>query len=109
MKINSIHDFTSQYNGVYSPLEGHWFGLNFRYNGENYRLNTWSASNRNLTVLPDGRTARFGLLKDVSDGKRYTLLGEYASIEDVLFSTVIDNTPFSSIITDNTTELISQD
>ena len=109
MQIRDIDDFKSQYTGEWDPVEGHWYGLNFSYNGTRYRFNTWSEVNKNLTVLPDGRKARFGLLKNSSGSQRYTLLGEYASIEEVLFSTVIDNIPFSSILMDNATELISQD
>ena len=63
MQIRDIDDFTSQYTGEWDPVEGHWYGLNFSYNGTRYRFNTWSEANKNLTVLPDGRKARFGLLK----------------------------------------------
>ena len=108
MKIKTIIDFLSQYTGEWAPCEGHWYGLNFSYNGTRYRFNTWSPGN-DLRVLPDGRKARFGLLKNTSGSQRYTLLGEYASAEDALFSTVIDNIPFSRILMDNATELISQD
>ena len=71
-----------------------------------------NGKNINLRINNDKESSFCSIIVDkyeISDGKKYTLLGEYASIEDVLFSTVIDNTPFSSIITDNTTELISQD
>lgn len=41
-EFNSLEDFTSQYTGVWAPSEGHWFGLDFSYNGIEYRFNTGS-------------------------------------------------------------------
>jgi len=69
--------------------------------------------NRNDTILPDGRTAIFGIYRknSVLDDKNheYTLLGEYATMDEVLLSTVINNTPFKDVIMDGNTELLGQD
>ena len=40
MQIRDIDDFKSQYTGEWAPVEGHWYGLNFSYNGTRYRFNT---------------------------------------------------------------------
>lgn len=87
------------------------FGL---FIGEEYRFNTGSMYNPANTILPDGRTAIFGIYKkarpDINEYKRnYELLGEYASMDDVLSSTVIENTPFKDVIMDDNTELLGQD
>lgn len=112
-EYNCIEDFTSQYIGEWSPTEGHWFGLDFSYNGIEYRFNTGSMYNRTNTVLPDGRTAIFGIYRknNVSDSKNreYTLLGEYATMDEALSSTVINNTPFKEVIVNDNTELLGQD
>lgn len=112
-EYNCIEEFTSQYIGEWAPSDGHWFGLDFSYNGVEYRFNTGSMYNRNDTILPDGRTAIFGIYRknSVLDDKNheYTLLGEYATMDEVLLSTVINNTPFKDVIKDGNTELLGQD
>ena len=49
---NSIDEFTSQYTGEWAPSEGHWFGLDFSYNGREYRFNTGSMFNRQSMIEP---------------------------------------------------------
>lgn len=109
-----IEDFTSQYVGEWGPSDGHWLGLDFLYNGVEYRFNTGSMYNPVDTILPDGRTAIFGIYKKIKPDsneyqRNYELLGEYASMDDVLSSTVIENTPFKDVIMDDNTELLGQD
>ncbi len=111
-EYNSLEEFVSQYTGVWGPSDGHWFGLDFAYHGREYRFNTGSMYNKNDTVLPDGRTALFGIyekLVEPHDGKEYVLLGEYANMDDVLTSTVIANMPFRSVIMADETEILGQD
>ena len=111
-EYNSLKEFTSQYIGIWEPSEGHWFGLDFIYRGKEYRFNTGSMYNQNDTILPDGRTALFGIyrknLKKIN-GKEYTLLEEFASMDDVLESTCIDGIQFKEVIMDDSTELVGQD
>lgn len=110
MKYNSIEEFKSQYNGQWSPIDNHWFGLEFAYNGSFYRFNTWSEKNDNINLLPDGRRAKFSICRKIKkDSRRYAPLGEYTSIDEVLSSTVIDGMPFSDIILADATTLIAQD
>jgi hypothetical protein len=50
-------------------------------------------------------------LKEIisSDKRDYELLGEYADMQDVLESTVIQGRPFKEIIMDDNIELVGQD
>lgn len=103
-----IEDFTSQYTGEWNPSEGHRLGLDFSFQGKEYRFHTGAMYNKTATVLPNGKTAKYGLYQKNADNS-YTLLKEFANLEDVLESTVIKNTAFSKIIIDEDTELLGQD
>ena len=111
-EYNKLEEFTSEYIGIWNPSEGHWFGLDFKYNGVIYRLHTGSMYHQDNTVLKDGRTALFGLYK-LSDSTNaefnYTILGEYADMNDLLDSTDIDNRRFKDIIMDDYTEIMGKD
>ena len=118
MRINeyqSLHEFISQYTGVWGPSEGHWLGLDFSFAGNEYRLQTGSMYEANDTILPDGRVAVFGLYIKQPDALKqknapeYKCLGEYANMDDLLRSNVIGKRPFKEIIMDDTTELLGQD
>ncbi len=112
-EYTSLNQFTSQYIGKWNPSEGHWFGLDFIWHGNEYRFQTDSMYNPNNTILPDGREAIFGLYKkncpEEVNKRDYELLGEYAEMQDVLQSCVIGGIPFADIIIDENTELIGQD
>lgn len=111
-EFNSIEEFTSQYIGIWSPSDEHFFGLDFSYRGTEYRLHTGSMYNAEDTIFPDGRTATFGLYKLLNDSVipyEYELLGEYADMHDLLESRVIGGVPFSEVIMDDYTVLLGQD
>lgn len=110
-EYTSIEEFKSQYTGEWAPSEGHWLGLDFLFNGTEYRFHTGSMYESNPTKLPDGREALFGLYQKVGGDvpHDYCLLAEFATIEDVLNSTCIEGRPFKEIITDDDTELLGQD
>ena len=111
-EYNSLEEFTSQYIGIWGPSDGHWFGLDFIYKGTEYRFNTGSMYEQNDTILPDGREALFGIYRknpEKINGKDYTLLEEFASMDDALESTCIDGVKFKEIIMDDNTELVGQD
>jgi len=109
-EFRKVDDFTSQYTGKWSPFDNQWFGLDFSYRGIKYRFQTWSKNNKNISVLPDGRKAVFCLMKNISiNGRRYIKLGEYATMREVLISTVIERIPFGEIIIAEETNVISKD
>ncbi len=111
-EYKTIDEFISQYTGEWGPSEGHWYGLDFVFNGVKYRFNTGSMYNEEDTILPDGRTAVFGIYQKRSDENNepeYNLLGEFATIEDALKSTCIEGKPFSSVIMDESTQFVGQD
>ena len=54
-KYNSLEKFTSQYIGEWAPSDNHWFGLDFSYNGTEYRFNTGSMYEQQNTVLPNSK------------------------------------------------------
>ncbi len=108
----SIEEFTSQYTGIWAPSEGHWYGLDFIYEGQEYRFNTGAMYADVNTILPDGREAVFGLYKKASSPKalhKYALLAEFATMEEALNSTCIGGVMFRKIIIDDNTELVGQD
>lgn len=119
MRINeyqSLDEFISQYTGIWGPSEGHWLGLDFSFAGNEYRLQTGSMYETNDTILADGRIAVFGLyIKQPVVGLRnqdmpeYVCLGEYADMNDLLSSVVIEGKPFRDVIMDDMTELLGQD
>lgn len=111
-EYSSLEEFKSQYTGTWNPSEGHWFGLDFIYRGQEYRFNTGSMYAKGNTILPDGREALYGLYKKNSlskSGQNYTPLEEFATMDDVLESVCIDGTKFAEIIIDPDTELAGQD
>ena len=111
-EYNSLEEFKSQYIGEWSPSDGHWLGLDFIFKGNEYRFNTGSMYEEKNTILPDGREAIFGLYKknpNNSIERDYTLLEEFASMDDALKSRCIEGIEFSNVIMDDNTELIGQD
>ena len=59
--------------------------------------------------LPDGREVLFGLYRKNTNNNKYTLLEQFATMEDVLKSRCIENTLFKEVIMDDDTELLGQD
>ena len=111
-EYNTLEEFTSQYIGEWGPSEGHWLGLDFVFRGNEYRFNTGSMYEENNTILPDGREAIFGLYKKNTNNhseRDYTLLEEFASMDDALKSTCIEGIEFCKVIMDDNTELVGQD
>ena len=116
-EYNSLEEFTSQYVGEWAPSKGHWLGLDFSYQGNEYRLHTGSMYNSENTILQDGREALFRLYikmpvapeSSIAGRYAYNLLGEYADMSELLESTVICNTSFKEVIMDDSTELLGQD
>ena len=111
-EYNSLEEFTTQYIGIWEPSDGHWFGLDFIFNGAEYRFNTGSMYEKEDTILPDGRVALFGIYRKNSrkiDGKDYTLLEEFATMDDALNSTCIEGIKFRDVIMADNTELVGQD
>lgn len=107
-KYTTLKDFTSQYTGNWNPSDGNWYGLDFYYRGNEYRFHTGTMYANENEVLEDGREVLFGLyLKN--DNNKYTLLEQFATMNEVLESNAIQNTPFKIVILDNETELLGQD
>lgn len=111
-EFESIEQFLSQYTGEWNPSEGHWLGLDFVYEGVEYRFHTGSMY-ESEAVIPDGRDVMFGLYRKKetasSDKRDYELLGEYTDMQDVLESTVIKGRIFKDVIIADDTELVGQD
>lgn len=115
-ELNSLDELKSQYTGIWAPSEGHWFGLDFYYNGNEYRLHTGSMYDDNEAVDPNGVVRQFGLYRKTkkADPKHpgiflYELLDEKSSIDELLCSTVIECIPFCEVIMDDETVLLGQD
>ena len=111
-EYNTLDEFTSQYIGIWGPSDGHWFGLDFSFNGTEYRFNTGSMYEKEDTILPNGRVALFGLYRKDSNPKakkKYILLEEFADMEEALNSTCIEGIAFKKVIMDDETILLGQD
>ena len=105
-EYKSLKEFTSQYIGEWGPSDGHWLGLDFIYNHEEYRLHTGC-------MYEDEADTLFSLYKKLSPSynntHEYLLLEQFDSMDKLLDSSVIDNHKFKDIIIDSNTELIGQD
>ncbi len=111
-EYTSLDEFRSQYVGIWGPSDGHWFGFEFAYNGNEYRFHTGSMYNPRMTVLPDGQLAEFGLYRrntDENAERDFTMLEEFATMDDALKSTCIEGRPFAEVIMDDDTVLLAQD
>lgn len=108
----SLEQFKSQYTGVWDPSEEKWFGLDFSYGGCIYRFQTGAMYEANNELLKDGQEAIYGLYKKESqpgDGREYSFLEGFATVEGALESTCIEGVPFSEIILDERTIFLGQD
>lgn len=105
-EYTSLEEFKSQYIGEWAPSEGHWYGLEFKYKGAVYRLNTGS-------MYEDEEDKMFNLYLKKEDSesanKEYELIGQYESMNELLNARVINNMLFRDVIMDDDTELIGQD
>lgn len=116
MRINeykSIDEFKSEFTGEWSPSNGHWYGLDFRYNGVVYRLNTGSMYNEIDTILEDGSIALFGVYQKKTDddetSQEYILLGEYSDMNTLLEARCIGGREFKEVIMDDSTQILGKD
>ncbi len=114
-EFQALEDFTNRFIGEWGPSEGHYFGLDFSYKGRIYRLHT-GVMYQEPEFLPDGREVLFGLfLSDVSEDLfwssdvKFTLLAQFATMEELLDSCIIDKRPFREVIMDDETEIIGMD
>ncbi len=115
-EYHSLDEFLSQYIGVWGPSDGHWFGLDFLYNGVEYRLNTGTMYDEKDKIDDNGNVIQFGLYKktDKRNPKHpdiclYELLDERESVTTLLESLVIGGIPFKDVIMADDTELLGQD
>ena len=67
--------FLSQYTGEWSPSDGHWFGLDFGWRGQEYRFQTDSMYHPANTVLPQCRIQGMPL-GDILEDESTELLGQ---------------------------------
>ena len=111
-EYTSLEQFTSQYIGEWNPSENHWLGLDFKYDGTEYRFHSGSMYEKK-NPLPDGRELAFGLYRKKEypspDKREYELLGEFGDMSEVLDSTAIAGRAFREVIMDDDTELLGQD
>lgn len=115
MRINayqSLSEFTSQYIGEWAPSDGHWFGLEFKYMGKEYRLHTGIMYDADPRYTADGREVLFGLYEKknpVGKGEQFTRLCSFASMNDLLEYSGINGRAFKEVIMDDSTEITGQD
>lgn len=112
MRINeytSIDEFKSEYVGEWNPSEGHWFGLDFLYNGIEYRLHTGYMHKDEQDTF-ESNDYLFSVYRKSSDtSNNYVLLGMFKSMDDLLTSKVINDVSFEDVIMADETELLGQD
>ena len=111
-EYKQLSEFTSQYIGVWGPSDEHWLGLDFCYQGTDYRFHTGRMYADEKETLSDGREIVFRLYQRKTppfDGNEYLLLGAFATMDEVLGSTCIAGVKFKDVIMDDDTELLGQD
>ncbi len=115
-ELKSLEELKAQYRGVWGPSDGHWLGLDFSYNGHEYRLHTGTMYGDKEKIDEKGTITQFRLYRktEEKDPKHpninlYELLDEKDSLEALLDSTAIGDIPFGIVIMDDETELLGQD
>ena len=111
-EFRSLEEFTSQYTGEWSPSDGHWFGLEFRYGAHDYRLHTVIMHDGDPKRDSDGREILFGLYAmnpHAGESEQFTRLASFASMDELLCYNGIGNRPFREVIMDDSTEILGQD
>ena len=115
MRINeyqSLEEFTSQYIGEWSPSDGHWFGLEFRYEAHDYRLHTGIMHESGPERDSEGREILFGLYTmnlRANKDEQFIRLASFASMDKLLCYTGIGIRPFREVIMDDSTQILGQD
>ena len=114
-EFDSIEQVKAMYVGVWRPSDGHWFGLDFLYNGQEYRIHTGTMYGDHDNVV-DGVVKQFGLYQktDLPDEKypdinKYDLLFEFSAFEELLTQATIDGESLETIIMEDDTEMLGQD
>ena len=111
-EFTSIDQFLSQYTGEWGPSDGHWYGLDFSWNGCKYRFHTGAMYESEPLTLPDGRDADFGVYRKLDNpvgGHEYELIGKYATTAEAVKQCIIDGISLAEIIVHPDTELLGQD
>lgn len=118
MRINeyeNIEQIRSQYIGVWGPSDGHWFGLDFKYQGQEYRIHTGTMYGDSDTI-ENGVVKQFGLYFKTNEPDeqysticKYDLLFEFPSFDELLAKATINNLPLEIVIMDDNTEILGQD
>ena len=103
--------FLAQYQGEWAPSDGLWLGMDFEYNGSEYRFQTDSMYNTQNQLLPDGREARYYMYKKerISSDIGYILLSAFATTQEVIDHCIIDGRTFGQLLDDGLVELRGQD
>ena len=114
-EYENIEQLKSQYVGVWGPSDGHWFGLDFMFHGQEYRIHAGTMYG-NKDNIENNVVKQFGLyLKTNEPDERfpdickYVLLYEFKSFDELLKNAIIDGTPLEIAIMDDDTEMLGQD
>lgn len=117
-EYNSIEEFKSQFIGIWAPSEGHWFGLEFQYKNQEYRLHTGLMYGEEDIWDKNGaeKPFRLYLKTDMIDTSfpdaeipKYKMLGEFATMDDLLACQIIDDRAFEEVIMDDETIILAKD
>lgn len=101
-EYTELQEFLSEYTGRRDPANNLWYGLEFKYNDNYYRLDYVSNSIK-LTRL------KFENNTNYPDSSGYDILGEFQSVNELLECSVDGNKVFKDVIIDENTELLSKD
>lgn len=110
-KYQALEGFTSQYTMEFSPSDGHWFGLEFCYESQDYRLHTEIMRKDDPERDFKGREILFrsyAMNLQAKEGKQFTCFASFASMDELLCYTRIGNRPFRKVIIDKSTQIFRQ-
>ena len=111
-EFTSLDQFLAQYIGEWGPSDGHWYGLDFVWNGCIYRFHAGAMYESELPTLPDGRNAEYGVYRKLDNpvsGHEYELIGKYATTAEAVKQCVIDGITLAEILVHPDTEILGQD
>ena len=90
-------------------------GIEFRYKDVYYRMCREPQDEKNVIILPDGRTGQYDVVilhcekTGYPMSESFELIGWYSDLEDVLDNCVIQGRKFRDVIMDDETEILGKD
>lgn len=118
-EYENLNQFVYEYaygRNLYSDNGPQYMGIEFRYNGQYYRMCREPLSEDEMIKLPNGRLGQYDVLlmrcskhEQYPECEEFVLIGWYSDLDDVLNNCIIDGLPFKEVIISPDTEILGKD